>query len=285
MRCIVCKGIMNNFFQKQYGEMIHEFVRCSNCGIVINMTVYEMSEEAWARENDYHKNTQGEVDNRNEKWKKRLERLESQAQLVASLYKNGMFVTNNRAVDWGGGDGLFSKLVKKYLVEDNTEEIQDYAVKTFEKYLRTNEQNLYLEESDLSNGEFDLVISSAVLEHLRGKEEIDSFFKLVKEDGVVVFHTLVCEEVPNDPSWFYINKPVHCTIWTNKSMEYVYNSYGFKGCAYHLPSKMWLLFKDEAKYKKLIDIHDKIDGKWIFEEKFVDYWKQPPYHTNEERPK
>ncbi len=151
-------------------------------------------------------------------------------------------------------------------------------MKTYEQYLRIKEKDCYYDEADMNEKSFDLAICSAVLEHMIGRNDVDRFFNLVKDDGIAIIHTLICETVPQDPNWFYINMPVHCTLWTNDAMSRIFNQHGFVGCAYHLPSKMWLFFKNKEKYNICKEVSTHIPGEWTFSDTFVDYWKVSPYH-------
>ena len=278
MNCFICHTKMEDYFTKRYGERTHYFIKCPECGLVVNQTVYGMKGEEWEIENNYHKKSQGKVDSNNPIWSNRIERLKPQAELIAKLYEKGIFSPDSKAVDYGGGDGLFSEMVDQALyVSDNFRP----TVGIYEKYLRIPGKVGYYDDSEMTPRSFDVVISSAVLEHMIGMEDIDTYFKLVNESGTVVIHTLICEEVPKDPDWFYIRKPVHCTLWTNEAMRRIYSLYSFKGCAYHLPSKIWLFFKDKEMYKNLIRKHEEIPGEWTFSDEFVDYWKQKPYHVGE----
>ena len=130
---------------------------------------------------------------------------------------------------------------------------------------------------ELKEKDWDLVINCSVLEHLRSREDIYDIFNLVNKRGILAIHTLICEEVPRDSHWYYIEFPVHCTLWTNKAMEILYNQFGYAGCAYYLPARMWFFFKDKEKYNKLKEIYSFIEGTWNLSETFVDYWKQKPY--------
>ncbi|WP_026664791.1 methyltransferase domain-containing protein [Butyrivibrio sp. FC2001] len=278
MECLVCNTKMEPYFEKKYDIKTHIFERCPSCGLVINSTVYNMSEAEWSDANNVHKSFQGEIDTQNPSWKKRISRLQPQAELVYQLYINGLFDEDTKAVDYGGGDGLFSEMIQKDYLEKCHTSQKKFLVKTYEKYLQIKDKDGYYNEQDMTPKSFDLAICSAVLEHMIGREDVDYFFNLVNDTGVAIIHTLICESVPQDPDWFYISMPVHCTLWTNEAMSRIYTQHGFVGCAYHLPSKMWLFFKDSEKYNLCKDISSKIPGEWTFSPSFVDYWKAPPYH-------
>ena len=278
MECFVCNTKMEPYFEKKYNNKPHIFERCPSCGLVINSTVYNMSDDEWAEANNIHKNFQGKINIENASWKKRLSRLQPQAELISQLYTYGLLDEDAKAVDYGGGDGLFAEMIQKDYTEKNHISPKKMIVKTYEKYLQIKEKDCYYTEQDMIEKSFDLSICSAVLEHMIGKSDVDRFFNLINDTGVAIIHTLICETVPQDPDWFYISMPVHCTLWTNAAMSKVFTQHNFIGCAYHLPSKMWLFFKDSKKFNLCKDISSKIPGEWTFSTSFVDYWKVSPYH-------
>ncbi len=266
------------YFEKKHRNKNELFIKCPTCGLVINSTYYNMSAEELASANNIHKSNQGEINTESSSWKSRLSRLAPQADLISQLYCCDFFQTDMKAVDYGGGDGLFAELVQEKYTEKMQTSDAKLSLKTYEQYLRIPEKSCYYDDNEMIEKSFDIAICSAVLEHMIGRKDVDRFFNLVKDDGIAVIHTLICESVPQDPDWFYISIPTHCTIWTNESMSRIFKQHGFVGCAYHLPSKMWLFFKDKEKYNRCKDISTQISGKWTFSDNFVDYWKVTPYH-------
>lgn len=278
MKCCVCEdGEMQPYFKKAYdSKKTFEFYRCPECGLVINKTVYDMDSLKWAEINDENMEFQGEIDQNNSLWNRRLGRIKPQAKFLAELFYNNLFEVGIKSVDYGCGDGLLSDMAGEIYVELAKCDEKVELIGKYERFLDTKDERYY-SDFDMRDGTFDLAVSAAVLEHMIGMDDVDRFFRLVSPTGTAIIHTLICEEVPCDPEWFYIWKPFHCTIWTNKAMAMIYKKYGFLGCAYHVQSKMWIFFKDFEKYKKAKSIAGKIDGEWVFSENFVDYWKQKPY--------
>ncbi len=90
--------------------------------------------------------------------------------------------------------------------------------------------------------------------------------------------TSVVEEVPQDPDWHYL-LPVHCTMWTNKAMQILYEQQKFRGCAYNLEARTWLMFRNRDDYEKLKAVEKNLSGSWFLSDNFVDYWKVKPYRT------
>ena len=279
MKCFVCKkGYMTPYFIKKRGcECIdEEFERCSNCGLVINKTLYEMTAKEWEEVNYiYHDGYQGTDENADDpKW---LSRLKSQAEVFAGLFDCGIFSENMRTVDYGCGDGKLSQYVDDAFELRTGHRPSHQLIGKYEKYMALDGIVGYYTEADITPNSFDVVISCSVIEHLIGIEEIDKFFSLAKDNGTVCLHTLICEEVPRDPERFYLTPEGHCTIWTNAAMKIIYEEYGYVGCAYNLEAQMWFFFRDTDEFAKLKELHDRIKGSWTISEKFVDYWKQLPY--------
>jgi hypothetical protein len=89
-------------------------------------------------------------------------------------------------------------------------------------------------------------------------------------------HTVVCENIPLDPTWFYL-LPVHCAFHTNRSMEILLQQWGFKSSLYNIDARLWLFFKSKSNEIEAI-IHKANERvaskpKYIFKRGFVNYWK------------
>lgn len=103
-----------------------------------------------------------------------------------------------------------------------------------------------LPPSEVIAGSFDFLMSSSVFEHLLGNRgDVDKVIGLVKPDGVMGLHTLICEEVPRDPEWHYL-LPVHCTLWMNAAMSIVFEKFGFRHCSYNVEAQVCRLLESQA---------------------------------------
>ena len=130
-------------------------------------------------------------------------------------------------------------------------------------------------------GVFDFVITTSVFEHFTRREQFDFVQALVSKNGVLGVHTLVCENVPADPRWFYLN-PVHCAFHTNRSMEILFRQWGYACSVYNVDAQLWLWFKNDPQ-----DVEAAIGRAnlragglyYVFKRGFVDYWKCAPYRT------
>lgn len=258
MNCFVCGGEMRPFMEKSFGLEnldVCEYVRCEDCGLVVAKTLYEMPQKNWEALNRechaaYQNTDSLDID---PNW---LARLRAQAEVLTDLINRGVLDKDCNAVDYGAGDGKLSDMCKPWL-------------KKFDAYMARPNEN-YLTAEELKPATFDFVITCSVFEHLLGASDVEKIFALLKADGVAAIHTLICEEVPRDPNWFYL-QPVHCTFWTNAAMKKIFAQYGFKACAYHVGARLWLLFKDTEKFSRLQN------SDWILSDDFVDYWKVKPY--------
>lgn len=250
---------MEKFFGLKYLDAC-EYFRCENCGLVVAKTLYEMPREQWESLNRechgaYQHTNALDVDPR---W---LERLQSQAKLLAELANVGVLEKSARAVDYGAGDGKLSD----YLAE----KISAPKLLKFDAYMA--DEN-FLPPEKLLPASFDFVITCSVFEHLLGADDVEKIFALLTANGTMALHTLVCEEIPRDPNWFYL-QPVHATFWTNAAMKKIFRRYNFVACAYHVESRLWFMFRDAQKFSLLKNSAEK----FVVADDFVDYWKGKPY--------
>lgn len=174
-------------------------------------------------------------------------------------------------LDYGCGDGKLVDIIKT--LNPHTQ------IFKYDKYMNVNCKDGYLTESEIIDKKFDVVITGAVFEHLLGKNDIDDIVKLLSDKGTLAIHTLICEEVPCDPDWFYL-LPVHCSFYSNRAMSILFKHYGFKGCAYSLEARMWFFFLDLDVMESLESKKEALAGEWFFSKAFIDYWKQKPYHDD-----
>ncbi len=265
MKCFVCGGEMEFFLNKDFNlENLSrgEYFRCPKCGLVISKTLYEMAPENWRALNlECHESYQGtENCSADPRW---LERLQNQAEMLAELFRRGIF--GGRSLDYGCGDGKLAALVEKLLGRSEISNYDEFMARAG-----------YLTAAEISARKFDLVITCSVFEHLLGERDFDKIFDLLTPAGTFALHTLIAEEIPRDASWFYFLPP-HCTFLTNRAMAILFERYKFKGCAYNVGARMWLFFRDEEKFRRLEEILPQLSGAWSLDKKFVDYWKAKPY--------
>ncbi|GBO47586.1 hypothetical protein MFFDBJGM_00584 [Pectobacterium versatile] len=275
MRCLVCDSKMDFYFTKKFDLKNlenTEYFKCSECQLVVSKTHFEMTPTGWEELNEnIHSSYQG-LDHSDDdpKW---LTRLDAQSKAISELYNEGVLEREQvKAVDYGCGDG---KLVK--LLASN-----DIRIGMYDKYMNAammeKDNSLkYLRDEDVEGNIFDLVITCSVLEHLRKIDDVNAIFNLVdKRNGMFAFHTLICEDVPQDPDWFYLS-PVHCLFFTNKSMSILFRRFGLKGCLYNVEAQMWFFIYNEGMLSKFKETKLANDSRWLFSDAFIDYWKVKPY--------
>ncbi len=213
------------------------------------------------------------VDEGDPKW---LQRTTNQADMFAELFLEDIFTEKMKCVDYACGAGKISEIFNMKVMKSRPNLINQ--IMKYEKYTNFANNPSYLSEEIMESGSFDLVTSSSVFEHLVGKQQVDNVLRLLKDNGTFCVQTLICEEVPCDPDWFYL-QPVHCTLWTNRAMALFFKQCGFVGCAYNLKAQMWLMFRDRELFTRVKNRYDGNNYKdiWFFDERFIDFYKGKPY--------
>lgn len=277
MKCFICKADMTPYMRKRFalkGLEECEYVRCENCGMVVSKTYLAMSDQEKTELNSiYHEQYQGLDENEDDpKW---LERLAYQAQAITSLYENNIVENDAHAVDYGCGDGKLVNGINSIKCNGGVLKYDKYMSAYHKK--NPQEEYDYLTDLQLANKKFALVINCSVFEHLWGIQDIEEIIGLVdRQSGVFALHTLICDEIPQDPNWFYL-LPVHCCFYTNKAMQLLFEKFAFQGCFYHLEARMWFFFYHQEMIAQLKLFMADLPGTWFYADRFVDYWKIKPY--------
>lgn len=272
--CIICNSKTSYYFTKTYpeypdspfdGELKVNYWKCEDCGFVISKTHQEMPPEVWSELNiSWHHFAENNIESHITNQPPYAD----QALTLTMLEKNNI-ISMDDALDYAAGYGTLSKFLSKYL---NTN------IKIYDRYVRNDDVSLeYIAENEI--GKYQLVINSAMFEHVLSRETLNEINDLVSDDGVLMLHTLVCENIPKDPNWFYIHPIVHTAFHTNKSMSILMKQWGYAASIYSHQAKSWFLFKKE--YKGLCNlegivkkINREIQTKYFhYKPDFVDYWK------------
>lgn len=167
----------------------------------MSKTHADMADSKWASLNyEYHSTYQWKESNSDDpRW---IARLQSQAKVLCDATKLGLLNSDGRWLDYACGDGRLSELLQD----------EECILLKYDRHMPRPKD--YLIDSDLSPPRsFDFVITTSVFEHLTLREHFESVEGLVSESAVLGLHTLVCESVPSDASWFYL-LPVHCAFHT-----------------------------------------------------------------------
>jgi len=274
MSCIICGSTTNYYFSKQYKEKpIDNFMenvgtvhynKCSNCGFVISRTHQELEKEVFLKLNyDFHSYLERESSSLGINQPPYLE----QAMMIFLLIKSKIIASNNM-LDYAGGHGSLSNIMKRLF---------NINLPIYDPYINTVNNNVnYLKKEKLSK--YDIVINSAMFEHILFRSDLDELNALVSENGKLVIHTRISENIPDDPGWFYLKPPVHTAFHTNRSMSILMEQWGYKSSIYCLPARSWILIREDiSEYEsKLIQLNNTLNANsnWFYcTNGFVDFWK------------
>jgi hypothetical protein len=273
-KCFICNANTKYFFSKSYKSysgspfpepLIVDYYKCTECGFVLSNTHREMSIDAWSK--------------LNESWHHLFESTKDLAHInqppyadqglaLKILSQNGMINISN-AIDYAAGYGTLGKFLSKYF---------GIQIDSYDRYVHDPE-NLSHYVNLPAKASYDLVINSAMFEHITSRAALDEVNDLVSDAGVLVIHTQICENVPQDPNWFYLEPVVHSAFHTNKSMEVLMKQWGYSHSIYALEARIWFLFKNNYPYLdslecKVEEINSELQTQYLFFKKgFVDYWK------------
>lgn len=239
-----------------------DYWRCAGCGFCVSRTHAEMSAERWTRLNrDYHALHQGtDACSDDPNW---LLRLRHQTDVLDDAVALGLLEPGRRWLDFACGDGKLCR----YLAE------RGHRLLRYDRYMSRDGNDV--DERDLAPRTYGFVITTSVFEHLTRREDFDGIERLVAPDGVLGLHTLVREEIPPDPAWFYL-LPVHCAFHTNESMRVMFRQWGYAASVYNVDARLWLWFKKppEDLAQRIDRANQRLLGpRYIYSAGFVDYWK------------
>lgn len=269
MNCIICNNETNFYFLKQWELPFKEFLkeaeyyRCTNCGFTFSKTLFEMDVNEWVELNTkFHHLIETPGRKRQGNQPPYLE----QAAMLKLLIEN-QIIEKESMIDFGGGMGTLAKIIQRYF---------DFSLPVYDPYVHDKENNdvVYIKNEDLIKKK--VVFNSALFEHITKREDIELIDSLVDDDGVLIVHTVVCENIPKDPNWFYIVPPVHSALHTNKSMNILMEQLGYISSIYCPTAKCWVLFRKEPNelLRKVESINRELQKDFfIYKNGFVDYWK------------
>jgi len=254
---------MAAYFSKSFGEFglsTVDYVRCKHCGFCASETHVQMTPEEWGELNDrFHSISHQRSDNPYN----RNQRYFNQALMLSLAAKKGL-VREGSWLDWGCGVGAVAILLHEYF---------GIELGTYDKYFEP--QINAITEAELVERSFDLVLNTAVFEHVRSRAVLDEIESYVAADGCLAVHTLVPETVPRDPDWMYL-LPVHCAFHTNSSMQLLMEQWGYRCSVYNEHAKLWILFRQDPQEIAAVvtQLNDSLGWEYLhFKEGFMDYWK------------
>lgn len=270
MKCMICTSKSDFYFSKSYTQPPYdEFMReigevdyykCNHCGFVFSKTHQELEEKTWEKLNQrfhhYLENPQNDSGINQPPYAE-------QALMIILLGENGIINTENM-LDYAAGYGTLSNLLEKYF---------NLTLPISDPYVSEGESSKFVPQTALKT--YSTVINSAMFEHVLSRKDLDQVNDLVDERGCLIIHTVVCENIPKDPNWFYLEPPVHSAFHTNKSMNILMEQWGYRSSIYCKPAKCWILLKDNVKdiESTILAINQELQNDWFFYKKgFVNYW-------------
>lgn len=270
--CIICDTDMEFYFSKEKYRSLSlasficslgpiKYYKCPACGFVSSRTHQELSVEEWSNlnVNFHHYNESCDRESLDFNQPPYAE----QAFMIELLAKNDI-VNANSILDYAAGYGTLSNVSRKYFGRE---------INCYDKYVINSELN-YIKSPQQEK--WSMVINSAMFEHILNREDLEAVNDLVSDTGALFVHTVVVEDIPNNPDWFYIDVPVHTAVHTNRSMEILMKQWGFSSSIYSPKSKSWVfLRKNYDEIKPTIDkINKELQTEYLFGKKgFMDYWK------------
>lgn len=267
-KCIICNGETKLFLSKQYSKPYDKlltkanFCKCENCGFTFSDTIFKMSDKNWYKLNiDFHTLLEDSFTEKDINQPPYLQ----QAIMLEVLSKNKI-INGEDMLDYAGGLGTLSKMFQKYF---------NVGIPIFDPYMKNMNAKLkYIEKDKLKP--VSVLINSALFEHVRNREDLEHINNCIKSDGVLILHTVVCENIPNNSDWFYLTPPVHSALHTNKSMNILMEQWGYVSSIYCPSSKCWVLFKKEPHNLNFIvdSLNEELQTNYLHYKKgFMDYWK------------
>lgn len=269
--CIVCGGISKFSFSKDYAPypgcpwpngFSADYFKCIDCGFTYSRTHYEMGKDDWSRLNEswhiYHESGQSKTVNQPPYLQMAL--------ALSVLIKNNL-LKNDSVLDYAAGFGTLGNTLSRYF---------GINIDLFDEFVQSEDAG-YVAKDQLSK--YHLVINSAMFEHVVDRSGLDAVNDLVRHDGVLMLHTLVAENIPSDPNWFYLEPHVHSSFFTNQSMEKLMLDWGYSTSIYCPSAKSWFLFKGESPFQNLITetvykINTELQTEYLLcKDGFLDYWK------------
>jgi hypothetical protein len=273
MTCMICGGSTEFYFTKTYSSppAVKAFMepigpidyhRCGDCGFTYSKTHQELTPAQWSDLNE-HFHHYNETDTHVREAMNQPPYAE-QAFMVAYLKANGM-IDGDNMLDYAAGYGSLSNLLANLF---------HVRLPIYDPYVKGGDLSRYVAKP--VPRAYATVINSAYFEHVLNRGELDAINNYVADDGCLIIHTVIAENVPADPDWFYLGPPVHTAFHTNKSMGILMKQWGYQSSIYCPQAKCWVLYKKpfaelEGTMQKM---NTELQTKWFYgKDGFMDYWK------------
>jgi len=221
MNCWICDGAMSPCFTKDFqgewglGEAV--YVKCEFCGLVVSETLYDMPDPVWAELNRSLHTALFSFDYLAKERRAGLARQRRQAANIFDLFRKGALSADLPWLDYGCGTGYLADLLLEY-------------------GLPTLKYDPYMQgegfEAEVS-GPHSLVLSTAVMEHIRGRESFDEMAGLVGPGGALGFQTYAFKIALSNPEHIAL-LPSHCTFLSEQALDILFAQWAFDRSA-HFP--------------------------------------------------
>lgn len=271
MKCLICDSDCDYYFSKTYTEHPFDdlmsnigkvdYYRCSKCGFVLSKTHSELNDTEWKNLNYqfHHYHESFGID-------KQINQppYPEQAMMISFLGKNDIIDTDS-IIDFAAGYGYLSNLLHKYY---------NICIPIYDPFVQESNSKRYINKTELKM--YKTVINSAMFEHILTRDDLDQLNDLVDPEGCLIIHTVVCENVPKDPNWFYLRPPVHTAFHTNNSMHILMEQWNYRSSIYSPKSKCWVLLREkiDSIKAKITRLNKELQSNWFYcKNGFVDYWK------------
>jgi SAM-dependent methyltransferase len=180
---------------------------CDNCHLLFSPTIYSWSQDQFAQHiynAEYVKIDPDYIKNRPEQWRGEMLKLFS------------FFNPVDRHLDYGGGSGLLSNLLRQ----------NGWNSTTFDPFVNIN-------TSIFDLGQFKLISSIEVFEHVNDLNFLMSnLHKLLSDDGLIIFSTKLNDghiTFGKRLNWWYASpRNGHITLFSKKSLEILARKFGFE---------------------------------------------------------
>ncbi len=272
MKCMICDSPCDYFFSKSYaphpfGDVMNtirdvDYYRCQRCGFTSSKTHQLLSAAQLQELNvEVHELNENDPEMRNYVNQPPY----AEQALMIGLFRSYGLIACDGMLDYAGGVGTLSNLLKKLF---------GINLPIYDPYMQAGDLTRYVRNPREEH--YKTVVNSAFFEHVISRSELDLVNSMVAQDGCLILHTLICENIPRDPDWFYLRPPVHVAFHTNKSMNILMEQWGFRSSIYCPQSKSWTLFHLEFQdiQAKMEQINRDLQTTWLYGKSgFVDYWK------------
>jgi hypothetical protein len=256
---------MSFYFSKYFGEYglnNVDYWSCPTCGFTASKTHFDMTQGEWEALNlNFHIAHNLREDNPYNRNQRRF----YQAQMLYLMQRHGL-ISGQPWLDWGSGEGAVSVQLMEHF---------DIALENFDLYISPRLNPVSPSELKEKRASYNLVLSTAVFEHMRNRQSLDEIESFVSSNGSLATHTLVRGQIPKDPEWMYL-LPVHCAFHTNRSMQTLMEMWGYTCSVYNEHAKMWVMFRatnPTSVQTAVVRLNQIMGWEYLhYKEGFMDYW-------------